>query len=113
VTVQVSEKTQKHGHAGIGTPSKVHHVIYWDGEARRTLPLENSQGISSFHIQRFHDGWLLGEPRGGRALVYNQQGRLFRTLDLGDASEDLQTTQDGKIWASYFDEGVFRRWNRR
>lgn len=89
------------------TPPKGHHVIYWDGESRRTLPLENSQGISSFHIQRFHDGWLLGERRGGRALVYDQKGRLLRTLDLGDASEDLQATQGGKIWVSYFDEGVF------
>jgi hypothetical protein len=30
-------------------------------------------------------------------------------LDLGDAIEDLQTTSDGRIWASYFDEGVFGR----
>jgi hypothetical protein len=89
------------------TPPKAHHVIYWDGEGMQTLRLEDSQGISSFHIQRFHDGWLLGEQRGGRALVYDQQGRLISTFDLGDASEDLQTTQDGKIWVSYFDEGVF------
>ena len=32
---------------------------------------------------------------------------MRRTLDLGDASEDLQTTADGRIWVSYFDEGVF------
>jgi hypothetical protein len=30
-----------------------------------------------------------------------------RSLDLGDAGEDVQTTIDGKIWVSYFDEGVF------
>jgi hypothetical protein len=76
------------------TPPKTHHVIYWDDETMETLRLEGSQGISSFHIQRFQDGWLLGERRGGRALVYDRHGRLLRTLDLGDASEDLQTTQD-------------------
>jgi hypothetical protein len=89
------------------TPPKAHHLIYWDGRAMQTLPLEHSQGISSFHIQRFREGWLLGEQRGGRTLVYDQQGSLTATLDLGDASEDLQTTPDGKIWVSYFDEGVF------
>jgi hypothetical protein len=32
---------------------------------------------------------------------------LTSTFDLGDGSQDLQTTLDGKIWVSYFDEGVF------
>ena len=89
------------------TPPKAHHVVYWDGEAIRTLRLDHSQGISSFHIQRFGGGWMLGERRGGRTLVYDRHGTLTDTLDLGDASQDLQTTQNGKIWASYFDEGVF------
>ncbi len=88
-------------------PPKAHHVIYWAGEAMRSLRLEDSQGISSFHVQRFHDGWLLGERRGGRTLVYDPHGTVTAAFDLGDASEDLQTTADGKIWVSYFDEGVF------
>ena len=89
------------------TPPKAHHVIYWVGEAMRSLRLEDSQGISSFHVQRFHEGWLLGERRGGRTLVYDPHGSVTATFDLGDGSEDLQTTPDGKIWVSYFDEGVF------
>ena len=28
-------------------------------------------------------------------------------LDLGDAINDIQTTPNGQIWVSYFDEGVF------
>jgi hypothetical protein len=30
-------------------------------------------------------------------------------LDLGDASEDVHTTPAGRIWVSYFDEGIFGR----
>jgi len=91
----------------VRTPPKSHHVVYWEGDAVQTLHLEQSQGLSSFHIQRYQDGWLLGERRGGRTLVYDRHGSLTSTFDLGDASQDLQTTPDGKIWVSYFDEGVF------
>ena len=59
------------------------------------------------HIQRFQDGWLVGESRGGQTKLYDPQGRVRAELDLGDASEDLQTTPEGHIWVSYFDEGVF------
>ena len=89
------------------TPPKAHHLIYWDGDTQNMVHLESAQGISSFHIQRFGKGWVLGERRGGRTLIYDGSGSLIKTLDLGDASEDLQTTPDGMIWVSYFDEGVF------
>lgn len=89
------------------TRAKAHHVIYWEGETPQTVRLEQSQGLSSFHVQRFQDGWLMGERRGGRTVVYNRLGSVTTTLDLGDGSEDLQTTLDGKIWVSYFDEGIF------
>jgi len=32
---------------------------------------------------------------------------MLYSLNLGDAIESLQTTPDGCIWVSYFDEGVF------
>jgi hypothetical protein len=38
-----------------------------------------------------------------------ESGNLTPFLDLGDASEHLQTTTDGYIWVAYFDEGVFGR----
>lgn len=50
---------------------------------------------------------MLGERRGGRTSVYNKNGSLRFRLELGDASEDIQTTPNGLIWVSYFDEGVF------
>jgi hypothetical protein len=93
--------------AWLNTPPKAHHLIYWEGLAQRTVWFEKSTGILTLHAQPFGEGWLLGEVRGGRADVYDGTGRLQRTLDLGDASNDIQTTPNGKIWVSYFDEGVY------
>jgi hypothetical protein len=39
--------------------------------------------------------------------VFSQSGSLKREFLLGDGIQDVQTTTDGKIWVSYFDEGVF------
>jgi hypothetical protein len=91
----------------INTPPKAHHLIHWDGSTQRLLTFQKSTGLFTFHVQPFEEGWLLGEARGGRADVYDEAGRIQRTLDLGDASNDVQTTPNGKIWVSYFDEGVY------
>jgi hypothetical protein len=89
------------------TPPKAHHMIYWTGNAQKALCFEQSQRLSTFHVQPFGDGWLLGDRRGGLATVHDAHGYIRGSFDLGDASEDLQTTPDGQIWVSYFDEGVF------
>jgi hypothetical protein len=88
-------------------PPKAHHLVHWDEGIAQTLQFAQSQGLVTSHIQRFGDGWLLGEARGGQTTLYDKHGQVRATLDLGDASQDLQTTPDGKIWVSYFDEGVF------
>jgi hypothetical protein len=41
------------------------------------------------------------------AQVFDYGGRLLRSFLLGDGIASVQTTADGTIWASYFDEGVF------
>ena len=89
------------------TPPKAHHLVYWEAGKPHSVAFDRSQGLSTFHVQPFEGGWLLGERRGGRATLYDVHGAVRSTLDLGDASEDLQTTPDGRIWISYFDEGVF------
>jgi len=91
----------------LNAPPKAHHLIYWDGLSLLNLRFEKSTGLFTFHVQPFGEGWLLGESRGGRADVYDAVGRPLRALDLGDASQDVQTTPSGKIWVSYFDEGVY------
>lgn len=88
------------------TPARAHHVLYWEADRPRTLRFDQSQAPSTYHVQPLGEGWLLAERRRGHATVYDSQGRVCAALDLGDASEDLQTTPDGKIWVSYFDEGV-------
>ena len=72
------------------------------------LRFENAERTSAFQVQPIEDGWLIGERRGAVGL-YDRAGVCRRSLDLGDGSEDVQTTPDGRIWVSYFDEGVFGR----
>ncbi|MFN7924486.1 MAG: hypothetical protein U0Q16_30575 [Bryobacteraceae bacterium] len=61
--------------------------------------------------QPLPEGLLLAHARqwGTRpnARVHDSNGRILREFCLGDGIEELQTTQSGAIWASYFDEGVF------
>ncbi len=81
----------------INTPPKAHHLIHWDGLSQRAITFEKSTRLFTFHVQPFGEGWLLGESRGGHADICDKAGRARRT----------QTTPDGRIWVSYFDEGVF------
>lgn len=43
--------------------------------------------------------------RNGR--IYGRDGTFRREILLGDGIATVQSTDDGQIWASYFDEGVF------
>ncbi|HEY6227717.1 MAG TPA: hypothetical protein VI282_11405 [Verrucomicrobiae bacterium] len=47
------------------------------------------------------------------AVVFGPDGREVRRFVLGDGIADVQTTKEGLIWVSYFDEGVFGNfgWN--
>jgi hypothetical protein len=56
--------------------------------------------------------WLLARARAQEAndrnaSIYDSAGVIVDSLHLGDGIEDVQTTQKGEIWVSYFDEGVF------
>jgi hypothetical protein len=37
----------------------------------------------------------------------NNSGRIARRLSLGDGLSDVRVSRAGKVWTSYFDEGVF------
>jgi hypothetical protein len=89
------------------TPPKAHHVVYQEAGQLRSVAFDHSRGISTFHVQRFGNGWLLAESRGGHASFYDASGALHSAVELGDAIESVQTTTNGRIWVSYFDEGVF------
>jgi hypothetical protein len=56
--------------------------------------------------------WLVvrGRAKGEEdcnAHVYSSEGTLTSSFHAGDGIEDIQTTEQGRIWVSYFDEGVF------
>jgi hypothetical protein len=94
--------------AWLNVEPKAHHVLCWTGDKQSQITFEDSKRTITAHVQRYQDGWLLGEARGGYTAVHNSTGKLAgKIFDLGDASEDLQTTASGQIWVSYFDEGVY------
>lgn len=41
------------------------------------------------------------------ACTFTQDGQLQNQFSLADGIEDVQTTKNGDIWVSYFDEGVY------
>ncbi len=47
------------------------------------------------------------------AAVHDRSGRLLRTGTLGDGVAAVATTRSGRIWVSYFDEGIYGNfgWN--
>ena len=53
-------------------------------------------------VQRFGSLWLTSF-----GVVLDDSGNTKQTIDLDSGIESLQTTPDGHIWVSYFDEGVY------
>lgn len=54
---------------------------------------------------RSHYGGEGDSEKNGR--VYTRDGKFTRAILLGDGIQTVQTTSDGHIWTSFFDEGVF------
>lgn len=75
-----------------------------------TLPptKENFHGVQPLS----KEGWLLVRARSKgetdrNAHVFSLDGMPIRSFHAGDGIKDVQTTEAGDIWVSYFDEGVF------
>ena len=67
--------------------------------------------IFSSHSARTH-GFVRGLAHGNddqNASVYDASGRRVRSFHAGDGIRDVQATEAGTIWISYFDEGIFGR----
>jgi hypothetical protein len=95
--------------AWMNHPPEAYHLIHWnDGLWIRTRFENEMQSVCACHVQPLREGWLLADGRGGLARVFDMSGtKVVRTLNLGDASVDIQTTPQGLIWVAYFDEGVY------
>ncbi|WP_147445711.1 hypothetical protein [Corallococcus aberystwythensis] len=92
----------------------LHFADGWDTWERFTLP----RGAPDFDsVQPLPGGevllvnarcrYLSDKEHERNAHVYSPEGALLRELTLGDGIADVQTTSDGQVWISYFDEGVF------
>jgi hypothetical protein len=86
----------------------VHHII---GDIDNVIDLLPS-AYNPFCVQPLgNDRLLLVRGRARRqdhnAHVVTTDGSLVTSFHIGDGIADVQTTHDGQIWISYFDEGVF------
>jgi hypothetical protein len=90
---------------------RIHHQVAED--VWRTADLPWIDEDAHFALQPFgDDGWLLVRCRASgesdrNACVCDASGRPVRAFHAGDGIQDVQATEDGSIWISYFDEGVF------
>jgi hypothetical protein len=88
---------------------RVRHLI--DGQwATTNLP----QTHENYHIVQPlpHGRWLTVRGRAKsesdyNAHVFEADGRPVASFHAGDGIEDCQAMTDGKIWCSYFDEGIY------
>ena len=96
--------------AGIPNRFRIHHLVSNDVWETIDLP----ETVENFHaIQPLGKAlWLLVRGRADNeedrnARIYDGSGRHVRSFHAGDGIQEVQTTNDGRIWVSYFDEGVF------
>jgi hypothetical protein len=94
-----------------------YRILEWhEGEISLDVWIENEQ-FDIYEVQPLPTGEILlicprssfrGEgdfDHNGR--IYSRDGVFQREILLGDGIQNVQTTEDGKIWTGYFDEGVF------
>lgn len=86
-----------------------------DGQFRLLLTIEHDP-FNFHHIQPLKDGRFLlvcarSRYRDGdseaNARIFDSNGECVSSFTIGDGVQDVGVASDGRIWASYFDEGVF------
>jgi hypothetical protein len=78
-------------------------VTHTGGKSVRVQPLpEHEILVVATRANRNADG---SHDLNGR--VFGADGELRREFLLGDGIADVQTTADGQVWVSYFDEGIY------
>ncbi|HTU19956.1 MAG TPA: hypothetical protein VMG10_17970 [Gemmataceae bacterium] len=78
------------------------------------LSLDLAETLENYHaVQPLSNGrWLLVRCRAAgdqdaNAHIYDADGIRTQSFPAGDGIADVQATERGNIWVSYFDEGVF------
>jgi hypothetical protein len=98
---------------GSGPPSPSRYRVdrWCTGEITSLMLPETADFI--WHAQMAPEcRWLIVKSRtrseqDRNARIYGNDGELQSTFHVGDGIEDVQTTESGDVWVSYFDEGVF------
>lgn len=88
---------------------RVYHLMErgWD-----VLDLQETRHKLHYIQPLFQDQWVGVRVRSAgnaddNGHIYSARGDLVRAVAFGDGIQDIQTTADGQIWVSYFDEGIF------
>jgi hypothetical protein len=90
---------------------RIHHLAHTEG-VWTTLDLPPTPENYFFVQAMPEEQWLLVRSRAGgvadrNAHLYSAAGGLLRSFHAGDGIADVQATAQGRLWISYFDEGVF------
>lgn len=91
--------------------NNIHTIFHFTSSGKKKINIPPIQ--EDFHLaQPFEDNWMLvnarvRDNRTHNAFIYTDLQEMLTSFHMGDGIEDVQVTQTGEIWASYFDEGVF------
>lgn len=111
----VSPSSASHAVTQPPQPQSYRVVSVQDGSVELDVTI-NDERFNIHHIQPLEDQLLLVCGRAHYSLsgqhehngrIYSRSGTFAGEILLGDGIQDVQTTANGTIWTSYFDEGVF------
>lgn len=100
----------------VNLPLPLTHSVEYQVHTFKSRVWRSSPRLTSKLSHRFvqplpRDRWLLVQSQRlegeNNAEVFSSDGALVHSFSAGDGIEDVQATEDGRIWISYFDEGVF------
>lgn len=90
-------------------------LVFKEGKYR-TIPINNQKWNYHFLQPLGEKHLLLACARSTNygngkvdenARIFDREGNFIRSFCIGDGIEHLYTSRDEKIWAGYFDEGIF------
>jgi len=97
---------------GRSAPPFEYEVSQFDGHAWHSALTIGPTGRQYFNAEKLPDNrWLLIAGRTDRQIpngdIFDKNGNLTASLNLGDCAQHVQATPSGDIWIGYGDEGIF------
>lgn len=107
-TIEPAVTAQPQKHVEAMQSKQWQYFLVQGATAKKLSPTQRGY----LHVQPFGLGrflWVKSRCSSGEdnAFLQGISGEVVATFHLGDGVEDVQATNDGSIWVSYFDEGVF------